>query len=81
MAIQTTGDDELFDFLMSGPTPEQIVAFRPSETTQERVRYLLDRNRNGVLTTEEQAELDGYEQAEHFMRMLKARARLKLSSR
>jgi hypothetical protein len=29
--------DEVVDFLTSEPTPEQIIAFRPSEAVQERL--------------------------------------------
>ncbi len=36
--------DEVLDFLLSQPTPEQIIALRASETAQERLRYLLDGN-------------------------------------
>jgi hypothetical protein len=66
--------DEVYDFLLTSPTPEQITMFRPSEATQARVRDLLDANRNGTLTTEEQTELDEFASVEHFVRMLKARA-------
>lgn len=71
--------DEVYDFLLTSPTPEQITAFRTSEATQARVRYLLDTNRNGTLTTEEQAELDEFASVEHFVRVLKARARKHLA--
>jgi hypothetical protein len=71
--------DEVYDFLLTSPTPEQITVFRPSEATQARVRYLLDANRSGALTTEEQAELDEFASVEHFVRMLKARAQKRLS--
>ncbi len=72
--------DEVMEFLTSVPTPEQIVAFRPSETTQERINYLLELNRNGTLTAEEKTELDEFEQIEHFMRRLKIHARTKLNA-
>jgi hypothetical protein len=66
---------EVFDFLVSAPTPEQIIAFRPSEATQARVRALLEANKESRLTAEERAELDEFEQVEHFVRMLKIHAR------
>lgn len=62
---------EVYYFLASQPTPEQILAFRPGETTQARIRTLLDANKVGRLTQDEQAELDEFEQVEHFVRMLK----------
>jgi hypothetical protein len=70
--------EEVFDFLTSTPTPEQIVDFRLSEAAQERVRHLLDVNRNGVLTNEERMELDELSQIEHVMRMLKIWSRRKI---
>jgi hypothetical protein len=67
--------NEVYDFLLSKPSPEQIIAYRPSEESQTRLRYLLDASRNNQLSPEESAELDDYMQIEHFMRMLKARDR------
>ena len=67
---------EMFDFLASGPSPQQIIAHRPSTTLQERVAELLEKNREAQLNESESAELDGYEQAEDLLGMLKARAHL-----
>lgn len=77
--VRPTAYDEVFEFLTSTPSPEQIIAFRPSEATQERLGYLLDQNRNDKLTTDERTELDEFMKIEHFMRMLKAKAHLKLT--
>lgn len=71
--------DEVLEFLASTPTPEHILAFRPSEAMQQRVSYLLEMNRNGTLSTPGQAELNEFTQLEHFMRMLKIKARKKLA--
>jgi hypothetical protein len=62
---------EVYYFLASQPTPAQILAFRPGEATQARIRTLLEANKDGRLTEDEQAELDEFEQVEHFVRMLK----------
>lgn len=70
---------EVLDFLASTPTPEQIIAFAPSPALQERARYLLEQNRSAVLTPEEHAELDEFARMNHFMSMLKIRARRKLA--
>jgi hypothetical protein len=48
-----------------------IMAFRPSESTQQRIRQLLAANKVGQLSADEVAELDEFEQVEHFVRMLK----------
>ncbi len=70
--------DEVVDFLTSEPTPEQIIAFRPSLAVQERINHLLEANRNGTITSDEQSELDEFEEIEHLMRRLKIRAHTKL---
>ena len=62
----------ILNFLASGPTPEQIAAFRPTPEMQERMSILLIRNQAGELTAVEQAELDDYAQIEHLMIMIKA---------
>jgi len=66
---------EVYYFLASSPTPEQILAFRPSEATQERIRALLQANKDGHLSVAEAAELDEFEEVEHFVRMLKLHTR------
>ncbi len=73
--------NEVFDFLLSQPTAEQIIALRASEAAQERLRYLLDGNRNNTLKDAERAELDAYLQVEHFVRQLKIRARETVSGK
>ncbi len=62
---------ELYHFLASSPSHAEILAFRPSEATQKRIRALLEANKEGRLSVGEQAELDEFEQVEHFVRMLK----------
>ena len=79
--VQVSAYDDVMEFLTTSPTPEQIIEFRPSETMQERVRFLLDENRAGNLTIEQRKELDEFEQIEHFMRRLKIHARMKLASK
>ena len=66
---------EMFDFLRSGPTPAEIIAHRPAAELQDRVARLLEKNREEGLTNEEEAELDGYEQVDDLMSLLKAHAR------
>ena len=66
--------EEVTEFLGRGPQPEEIVAFHGSEKSQERVRELLDKNRAGALTPEEEAELDGIESVNHLFALIKARA-------
>lgn len=65
---------EFVDFIVTGMSPQQILSFRPSEETRERVRYLLAMEKSGTISDNEVAELNDFEQFEHLMRMAKARA-------
>ncbi len=67
-------EDEIYSFLLSRPTLEQITTFHLSDVLEKRMSYLLDRNRNQTLTDAERIEFDKYFQIEHFMRGLKIRA-------
>lgn len=75
-----SAQNEVFEFLITQPTPEQIVAFHPSRSSQERMSYLLEANRNGQISNDELEELYEYLQLGRFMNMLKIKAREKLSS-
>ena len=66
--------DEIIDLLARGASPAEVLAFRPSEETQERVRFLLERNAADELTEEEAAELDVLGELEHVMQLVKIRA-------
>lgn len=70
--------EEILDFLASTPTPQDIIAYQPSEMLAQRSQYLHDRNRQDVLTDAERAEFDELRRINHFMNQLKIRARLKL---
>jgi hypothetical protein len=72
--------NEILDFLLSQPSPEQIIELRASESAQQRLRYLLDGNRNQKLNDSERVELDSYIQLDNLVSRLKARARVKLAS-
>jgi hypothetical protein len=65
---------EVLDFLLTRPTPHDILAFKVSDAAPARLRLLLDRNREEALSATEKAELDLYEQLEHLMILLKAKA-------
>jgi hypothetical protein len=70
---------EIIDFLASTPTPGDIVAFKPSDRLEQRLTYLLDRNRQEAMTDDERAELDEFLRMNHFFNTLKIRAREKLA--
>jgi hypothetical protein len=76
-AVQTAS--EIIDFLSTGPSLSEVAAYTVSERAQERLRCLLALNEAGMLSSEEQAELDEIEQIEHIMTLLKAQARKRLA--
>lgn len=66
---------EITQFLASGPTREQLLAFKIRQTAQERLEMLLETNREASLSPQEQAELETYLQLSEWFSILKARAR------
>jgi hypothetical protein len=70
---------EILDFLVSRPTPEQIVSFKISETSQNRLQILLQKNRELTLTDAETSELNLSEQLDTLMQFLKIRVRATLN--
>ena len=78
---EPTPSDEVIDFLLSQPTPEQVIELRASAEAQERLRYLLDASRSNTLNDAERAELDAYIQLDNLVARLKIRAHEKLAER
>ena len=70
--------DEVADFLASAPGPEQIIAFRLSETSERLISDLLEANRTRGLTPQERLALDDYARVERLMQAIKVRAFAKL---
>ena len=71
------GASEILELLATLPSPEEILALRPSGTLQERVQALLEKNKNEGLSPAEEREWQRYEYLEHLVRMAKAKALLK----
>lgn len=65
--------DELLDLLAESADEQRMLAFRLSSEKQGRLDDLLDKNREGILSADELAELEAFERFEHVVRMLKAR--------
>jgi hypothetical protein len=68
--------DEIVDRFAKGASSADIVAFRPSRSAQQRVRYLLARQKSDEISKEESAELERFGELEHLMQLVKARAHL-----
>lgn len=78
--ITTQLVDSIVDLLTSSPKPEDVIAYKVPGELQDRVSILLDKNREGALTTEEKEELDQFIFVEHIFRVAKARARMQLAA-
>ena len=74
LLVERKSFDEIVDLFARGASSAEVLAFRPSPETQERVRELLERNAAGELTDNEAAELEVFAQLEHLMQFVKARA-------
>jgi hypothetical protein len=61
----------ILSFLVSNPTPQQVLEFQPTTTMQQRLKELLGKSAAGQLTESEQQELNDYEHIEHLIIMLK----------
>jgi hypothetical protein len=70
--------DELAVFLAS-LSPRKVIAYKASSKAQERVNFLLEKNKSLGLTNEENAEMERYMTVEHIVRLAKAKALQKLS--
>ncbi|HET7089169.1 MAG TPA: hypothetical protein VFL17_10995 [Anaerolineae bacterium] len=62
----------ILEFLVSQPSPEAVLTFKPTSEMQARVEELLEKNRAGQLSPAESAELDEYVRVDHLITMLKA---------
>jgi hypothetical protein len=74
------GAADILELLAALPTPEQILALRPSERLAARIAELIERSRNGSMTPLDDEDWEKYEYLEHLVRMAKAAALLKLTS-
>jgi hypothetical protein len=79
-ALEFGSAKEVIETLASLPTPEQILALRPSKEFQERIRFLLEKSRNTGLSEQETQQWASYEFTEHIVRLAKANALKKSKS-
>lgn len=63
---------EVIQFLAQNPSPQKVIAYHISEQAQSRLQRLLVLNESGILSEDEQLELDELERLEHIIVMLKA---------
>ena len=75
-----TGFAEVLEFLANLPTPEEILAMRPSEALQAQIEHLAEKHQAEALTPLEKQRWQQYQYLEHVVSMAKAKAYLKLKS-
>jgi uncharacterized coiled-coil DUF342 family protein len=74
------GTAEVLEFLAKLPSPDDILALRPSTALQTRIDELLDKQREHGLNPEEERQWQQYQYLEHLVRIAKAGAMLKLKA-
>jgi len=65
--------DEVIEFIASS-SPQNVIAFRPSEEAKARVAHLICLEKTEGLSEDEKSELDLCLQVEHLMRLASVRA-------
>lgn len=75
------GASDVMELLASLPTPEEILALRPSTALQARISELLEKNRAEGLSPAEEDEWRRYAYVEHLVRLAKAKAAAKIQAR
>ena len=65
--------EELAQFLAS-LSPRKVLSFKTSKKSQERVSFLLDKNKERGLSAEENKEMEQYMLIEHIVQLAKAKA-------
>jgi hypothetical protein len=73
-----TGFSEVLEFLADLPTPEEILALRPSMPLQLQIDRLSEKYQAQELTPQEEQLWQQYEYLEHIISIAKAKAYLKL---
>jgi hypothetical protein len=72
--------DEVIEFLARGMTPEQLVAFKPTQEASDRFEALIRKEKTAGLLPDETEELDRMMEVERVLSLAKARARSRLGT-
>lgn len=72
--------DDVTGFLATLPEPAEVLALHAPPAVAARVEELLERTRQGGLSSDEQSEWDEIARVEHLVRMAKSKALLKLKA-
>lgn len=75
------GLSEVLETLARLPAPQEILALRLSPAAQQHISMLVDKQREGTLSVDEERDWQKYQYLEHLVRIAKAKATLDLKSR
>jgi hypothetical protein len=73
------GFSDVLEFLATVPTPQEILALRPSPALREEMERLLEKSRDIGLDADEEAQWRRFEYLEHLIRKAKIRAAQRLA--
>ena len=79
MLRKTSVFDEISTFI-AGMNPEKVVNFKPSPMHQQRLDFLLNKQKETTLSTEEKSEVEQYLLVNRMVSLAKARALHMLNS-
>lgn len=71
--------DEIVDFIARS-NPNSVLDFKASDSTNQRVSELLEKERENRILPSEKEELDHFLMLEHIIRLAKAKARKLLNA-
>ncbi|MDZ4680383.1 MAG: hypothetical protein SH848_12345 [Saprospiraceae bacterium] len=77
MSVQTVYD-HVADFIAS-MDPKRVLEMKAPEAMSIRLEDLIDKEKEGMLTTEEKDELDHYIVLERLIRLAKVHARIRIA--
>jgi hypothetical protein len=72
------GLNSVLEQLAALPSPEEVLALRPSPRLQQRIDDLLEQSQSKGLSAEDQLEWEQYRYVEHLVRLAKLNAARKL---
>jgi hypothetical protein len=72
--VEFQDENRIIELLVSRPTPEQVLALKPTPELQARLSDLLQRSKRDELSAVEAGELERHLMLEHLVRLAKAHA-------
>lgn len=73
--------NRVVDILSDAPSADTIMSIHPTKSEKERLDFLLEKNEEGTLTTNEKEELETFLFADHLVGMAKAKAYKRATNR